>query len=104
MRRFLEIADAFARQSNHSKHKMAAVLVRGGAVVAKATNKQRWGDHAERRALRGIKNTHKLVLYIARHGGKASRPCSECLAIIRSVGIKKIVYFDWLGQITTEKL
>ena len=47
----------------------------------------------------------KLTIYIARHRKSTrmfpahSQPCSNCLGVIKKLGIKKIVYVDDYGQV-----
>ena len=107
--KFYRIALKFSAKSNHSKHKMAAVLVKGGAILAKATNKNLWGAHAEKRALHKAKfclgtEFEGAALYIARESGRISKPCVCCLALIKQLGIKKIIYAAGAGEVVTEKI
>jgi len=88
---------------------MAAVLVRGGAILAKATNKNTWGAHAEKRALHKARfyldtEFEGATLYIARDSEKISKPCASCLSLIKQLGIRKIIYASWSGEIITEKI
>lgn len=92
-----------AQESNHKKHKMAAVLVKGGAVVSKNTNTEVAGQHAERRALK-----HPCIggatVYVARAGGKMSKPCRTCRAALKQCGVSRMVYADWDGSLKMESV
>lgn len=103
---YYKIALKLTTQSSHKKHKMAAVVVRGGAILSKATNTPLWGGHAEKRALQCLNQikANGATIYIARLSGGMSRPCAQCLNRIRTIGIKYIVYADWRGKLTFEKL
>ena len=102
--RYYEVALKLCNSSNHIKHKMAAVVVRGGAVLSKATNKSAWGAHAEKRALQNLNCAKGAIIFIARNRNRMSRPCTECLNLIKALGIKKIIYSDWDGNLITEKI
>lgn len=106
--RYYKIALKLCEDSDHTKHKMAAVLVKGGAVVSKATNRQLWGAHAEKRALHARRTRRAWAnggtLYVARLGGRMSRPCEACLNVLRKLGIDKVVFANWDGHLIVEKI
>lgn len=102
--KFYRIALRLSSKSDHNKHKMAAVLVKGGAILSKATNKNTWGAHAEKRALKRAQCALGATLYIARENCRTSKPCPNCLNLLKQLGIKKIVYANWDGSITAEKI
>lgn len=104
--KFYRIALKLSAKSAHNKHKMAAVLVKGGAVLTKATNKNTWGAHAEKRALHKATPESCLgtALYIARNSGRISKPCATCLVLIKHLGIRKIIYATWTGEVIIEKI
>ena len=101
----LNLAAKAASNSVH-KHRVGAVLVSGGSVVAQGYNRVRMVDrqpyemcteHAEECALRmrGY-NADGDVMYVARLGAggahRLAKPCSRCLEQLASVGIKRVVY------------
>lgn len=95
--KYFKIALRLTRNSTHSKHKMAALIVRGGAILSQAANKHTWGEHAEKRALT-LKRANKpegATMYIAREGHKMSKPCNNCMKMIKSFRIKNIVFANW---------
>lgn len=108
--RWYRTALKLTEDSKHSRYKMAAVIVKNGSVLSRATNgpskplgKYSGGRHAEASALmphHGDFRTADIV--IARQGSKMSKPCSECMERIRAAGIRKIIYADWQGNITVE--
>lgn len=100
MRKYYEIALRLANESLHPKHKMAALVVKGGAIVSTATNSPSWHRHAERRCLKfGVSGD---LIVIARKGGSMSKPCSECLAAIQNAGIKRVVYANWNKELVVD--
>ena len=106
-RKYQKIAQKFCNNSTHAKHKMAAVIIRGGAIIAKAANKGIWGEHAEKRALQSANDPRAFkggIIIIARSNNKMSKPCEECFNLIKSAGIKKIIYLDWEGDLVIEKV
>jgi deoxycytidylate deaminase len=84
-----------------------AIITLGGAPQACGINKRtndpyfnknsHWlSEHAEMAALRRCKRTQGAVIYIARINKtgeeRMSRPCHKCMKLLRSAGIKKMVY------------
>lgn len=98
-----------ALTSSH-RFKHGAILVKGGRVITRATNKSRvhdsWvkfqerekcGIHAEAAALARVGNQAKgAVMYVARvnQGGKPanSKPCPNCHKALVEAGVSKVVY------------
>lgn len=102
MFRYYQIALRLAQKSTHAQHKMAAVVIRGGQVVAAAANSGAWKRHAERRCLKhGVTGD---MIVIARAGGGMSRPCPLCMAAIRASGIREIVYSGWDKKLVKESV
>lgn len=100
--RFYEIALRLSKKSPHKQHRMAAVVVRGGAIVACATNGNKWKRHAEIRCLKfGVSGD---MIVVARAGNRMSKPCSMCLHAIKEAGIKRIVYSGWDGILREERV
>ena len=80
------------------KIRMAAVIVRGGSIIAWANNDSTENGHAELRALRRAPYEIKrgATIYVARLKvddtlGMA-RPCAMCWAYIKNKNIKTIVW------------
>jgi len=103
--RYLRMAATTADESMHRRHAVGCVVVRGGAVVARAANVHRKGQCAERRSLRRMRFDNG-ELYVARPGASGqllcSKPCADCMKAIREAGVKKINYVDRNGAIVSE--
>ncbi len=96
------VALRHTRHSTHHKHKMAAIVVRGGRILSVAANTNMPHGHAEARAIkRGIDYAGATVI-VARGNLLISRPCPKCMAVIEAAGIKKMVYADRLGRLVEE--
>jgi deoxycytidylate deaminase len=102
LKSYFSIALRLTSKSKHPKHRMAAVLIRGGAVVSVAVNLHAWGRHAELRCLRGKAKGDLLV--VARSGGRCSKPCKTCEKAIRKAGVTKVVYTNWDGDLVEVRL
>lgn len=112
-----------AAGSSKHKHKLGAVIVKHGSVLATGYNKVGHRDafpvyawpsiHAEKAAILKLlkkKRMEQLAdskIYVIRvmKGGKlgTSKPCEKCMDLIRAVGIKSVVFFDG-NKITEEKV
>lgn len=101
MIRYLELARELTRYSTAKQQRMAAVVVKGGAVLSTGVN-QGW-KHAETRALRPHQNLRGATIYVARHNGRCSRPCDDCQRKIIQAGIAKAVYIAWDGSVVNER-
>lgn len=107
MTRWLRIANKTAQQGKHHSHRVGAVVVRGGKVLASAYNISRpfgrdnGGRHAEERALNNLdgRDFSGATLYVTRYGRTMSRPCPQCMEAIVRANIKKVVYLDWSGRV-----
>jgi deoxycytidylate deaminase len=98
MTRPLRIARKAARRSVHPQHHMAAVVVRGGAVVSVGVNGAPGGPHAETRALRPHRDYSGCDIYVVRLAGRrTSRPCPSCLKRILQAGIRRVTFTDEYG-------
>ncbi len=99
----LRAAGLASRASGH--HRLGAVLVRGGSVIAVGYNSTRndprntdgcWSTHAETRALRLAGAPRGATLYVARvtPGGRTAmaRPCADCAMDLRAAGVATVVY------------
>ena len=110
MVRWLELAGTTAKDSNHSRYKLGAVLVQGGSVLNKACNLIKCEvvrnllSHAEIRTLKPYGSLSGATLYVARENKRMSRPCEHCWQEIIAKGIQKVVYYDWNGNIVSERV
>ncbi len=103
MNSYIELAYKAAANSTHRVHHMAAVVFRGGSVLAVAHNTHKRYTCCERRALRPHLDMQGATIVIVRSNRGMSKPCLSCQQIIRQAGIKKVVYFDWNGNLVIEK-
>jgi deoxycytidylate deaminase len=107
---YLSVARYFATKSK-ARNTHGAVVVKGGRVIGTGWNKDRNSPHivspeniktdcsyhAEEVAIRESgKNIKGAVIYVARVNKQGldrdSHPCKKCSELIKSVGIKKIIY------------
>lgn len=90
--------------------KHGAVVVKGGRVISVGMNKNRnhptvvsaehikthCSVHAEIDALRKVKSTKGVTVYVARINKKGqdrmSRPCDRCSKAMEEAGVRKVVY------------
>ena len=110
--RYLEHAKKVAQQSDED-YRHGAVLVKGGSVINSSANKNSYCSfgmrfrkkdlglatvHAELGAILGVdkKLTHGATIYVARIGKQGmyrpSQPCGMCMAAMRYVGVKRVVF------------
>jgi deoxycytidylate deaminase len=104
----IRIASRQAEKSTH-RYKLGAVIVKGGRVLSTGYNEIRYSKelqkgsiHAEEAAILKLLKAKRLSdlagadLYVSRisHGGysRLSCPCAGCMALIRAVLIKKVIY------------
>ncbi len=102
--RYNKFAHKIATRSNHPVHHLAAVVLRGGAIVSYATNMGRWGHCAERRAIRPHTNYAGTMLIVVRSNGGCSKPCKRCAKLIKEAGIKRVGYVNEDRQFVVEKV
>lgn len=103
------IARKTALKSPFKKHRVGAVITKGHRILATGFNEIRYSKiigktslHAEAAAIKQLLDQRKLCdmvganMYVTRftRGGRIgiAKPCQSCLALIRSVGIRR-VYF-----------
>lgn len=97
-------------------HKLGAVLVRNKEIISTGYNKAlsmdkvltRYGMfysmHAEMDAVRKVFEVPSgSTIYVARKDFKMSRPCVNCLKVLKNAGIYRIVYSTGEG-VALEKL
>lgn len=95
MDKYLRIAYRIVEEHDDSDfHKLAALVVRGGAVVSSGVNLSRQGRCAERRALRPNQDFEGCTLYVVRANGRISKPCKNCMKAINESGVKWVVYIN----------
>ena len=125
MRRYLELAQNMAANSNYGKIKHGAVLVKGGSVISASFNKDKFsafGDrfrqqgcghathHAELGCVLGIGKAKTsgasiFVVRVNRQGKlRLSKPCPMCHDVLKFTGVKKVYYSTNDGSIEMYKL
>lgn len=102
--RWIRYALKIARRSNHPRHLMSCVIVKGGAVISAAPNSSIWGNHAEIRAIRPSLDLKDATAYIMRLNLRNSKPCKECQQALREAGIHTVVYVDAEGLLRKERV
>jgi deoxycytidylate deaminase len=98
-----------AKKSQHNQHRLGAVVVKGGRILATGFNAMRPSGllktttmHAEAAAILKLLKERRLhdlfgaEMYVTRftRGGAVglAKPCPACHSLILSVGIKKVHY------------
>lgn len=121
----IHIANAQGKKSKH-KHRLGAVVVKSGNVVATGYNKighrakgiteteLKASVHAERAAITKLlkpKHFHKLQgakIYVSRIMKDGSfglaHPCKHCLELIKSCGIKEVIFTNGKGTISRKRI
>lgn len=95
MDKYLNIAYKLAIENDKEpRHSLAAIIVKGGAIVNVGVNLERQGRCAERRALRPNQDFKGCTLYVVRSNRRISKPCSKCMQAIVNAGIKWLVYIN----------
>jgi len=94
-------------QASKCRQQHAAVVVRKGKIVSISVNYDKNNPktvsclsalsvHAEVRALRKLKNTKGVTVYVARmyKNGKPalSRPCGDCSVYLANAGVRRVVH------------
>ena len=113
VKRWMEVARKTAEKSASPDYRHGALLIKGNNIVNSSFNKnsfKRWGNrfrqrdcghathHAELGCILGVDRsvTTGATIYVVRIGKKGefrmSKPCPMCEAVMRHVGIKKVVY------------
>ena len=100
--KYLRTAQKLSFTANNEKQHIVvcAAFTRSGPILL--TN----GDkiHAEARAIRGLDNIQRIVVYRfnradSTRGPRTSCPCLKCQGLILSTGIKKVEYMTSLGPV-----
>lgn len=117
--KYLKSASDVALNSEHGIYKMGAILVNNGNIVAIGWNKNKSHPkaknytrtiHAELDALIGsrygeIFDTDMYVARITKGGALAtSKPCKDCMVLIKEAGISSVTFIDDQGHVRIEKL
>lgn len=106
-----------AAKSDFIPYQLGALAVKKGKIVSKAFNTRSahgrmtrqhgyFGGHAEANALINIDDCDTIFVIRVKKNGNLSMslPCELCMSIIKSKGIKKIIYTDWCGDLQVMKL
>lgn len=102
-KKFQSIINHLVKISNQSMiktHKHACVLVKGGKIIERSVNtiSNRFIGHAEQMVLYRYKKQYDLkkcmlvVIRVSKSQISDSKPCQNCLKLIQSCGIKKVLY------------
>lgn len=98
MTAWVNLAHKISLRSTHPQHRLGAVIIRGGSVLATAANTERWHHHAERRALNACADPSGATLVVARStGGRLAKPCPACEIALRAAGIARVIYTTEAG-------
>lgn len=116
---YLKCAAKFAIRSDHTRHKMAAIIVKGGNILSWGVNRNRTHPrsknyyqsiHAELDAIIGVpreslSGSKIYIIRVTRIGHLASsKPCVKCVALLSALGLKSMTYVSEDGKITKEHL
>jgi deoxycytidylate deaminase len=119
---YLQRAAYYAARSEHGIYKMGAIVIGDRKVQAFGWNKNKTHPralnytrkiHAELAALIGERwhgaiSLLNMDMYVVRltNGGKlaTSKPCRDCMILIKEAGIKSVTFIDEGGNICTLKL
>jgi len=105
----MNVAYKIAENSTFDRHRLGAVIIKGGSVISTGYNSIRYTReigkstlHAEEAAIIKLlksRRQHLLVgseLYVTRVRPNGScglsLPCDRCMSLITSVGIKRVYY------------
>lgn len=100
MNRYLKLAHTISYTSTAINQKMAAVVVKGGAILSVGVNLNY--KHAERRALLPHRDYEGATIYVMRTNSKCSRPCDACQKLLIRAKIKRAIYISWDNVMVTE--
>lgn len=107
--RFLALAYCESAKVLEGQHRLGAVLIKGGRVIAKGYNSYVNCRHAEIACLSKTWKSERdgAVLYVVRRRRDQkfgmSKPCPNCEAFIRDSGIKKVFYTTNEGTVICER-
>jgi pyrimidine deaminase RibD-like protein len=97
--RFIEIATILAQTRAIGVQRHGSVIVKGGRILGKGFNDETRGRHAERCALgqgTWVNQLKGSILYVVRLRNTQkygmSKPCDNCMKLIREYQISQIVY------------
>lgn len=106
MNKYFRICKKVSEYSTHHQHHIGAVFVKGGRILSTGFNKLKTCPksphfyrycHAEYVAIKFLSNEvlEGGTIYVYReasYGIANAKPCPSCYNLIKSKGIKKIVY------------
>lgn len=105
---FKSLLISLSEKSTHHQHKLAAVLVKGGAVIsAHMNNNHIHAEHATlNRAWRSdIASSTMIVVRVKSNGSFGlAKPCSVCLKRLGQAGVKKVLYTNVVGDLEAMKV
>ena len=102
------------KSTKKSRFRLAAVLASGSTIHAFGVNEPRWDSfvpsstHAEIACLRNVYSAEGMDLYVARilanEMPACSKPCPECMKVIREKKVERVHYIDENGHWQTMEL
>jgi len=104
MSNYIKLAFKLTKRSTHNQHHMAAVIIKGGRVLASACNLGKWNACCERRAIRPYMNLKGATIIVVRKNGGISKPCGDCQVAIEEAGIKKVIYFNHSRELVIDRM
>lgn len=98
----LALGQKLALVSPHPRFKHAALVLRGGALLAQGYNHD--GRHAEVVALSKLwpskrRGTTLLSLRMGPEGLAMARPCAECARFLADAGVERVYFSNRAGEI-----
>lgn len=106
--KYLRLAESYAYRSNYDRWPVGAVLVKGGRVIAGASNDlrnpanmggvpfEKCSIHAEMAVLKRAKKSQGSTIYVARRlrTGELgmAKPCERCQKDLVSAGIRQAIW------------
>lgn len=116
--RWMNLAQKMSRASNHHRYLFCCLIVKGGRLISVGINKDQSAPkiyarpdrpnmnlHSEISAChnidrRELKNATAYIGGISKTGGKIlTKPCRMCYSWLQTMGIKRIVFIDKLGEL-----
>jgi len=115
--RFFDLARKISKLSNHERHKLGAVIIRGSKIVSIGVNNLKTHPrsthpysslHAEMAAVVSAKqDLNKCEIYVYRETKEGipamARPCVYCFPFIQEAGLK-FVHYSIDGNYKTERI
>lgn len=110
-KRFIKLMQLAHKEAQKvdGNHKLGAILVKGGRILAKSGNNYTNYRHAEVACLSKVWESERIgaILIVARTRKTQmygmAKPCPDCENFIRDSGIKKVYYSNNDNEISCER-